>query len=171
MALNKAGLKTDLQTLFTSPPFDPDHPENLAHDCAAAWASAYAAYAAGARSCQSVGPASLSTAQSVLASALEATFSTSTTPATTAAQMAAAFTAFWLTPPVAFVGGTTPGVVTGVAGTAALQSGLPTMWAANVAGNLSASDAAQAHADILDIFTKTVLVAHSPPSACAAPVV
>jgi hypothetical protein len=164
MALDKASLKTALESLFTSPPA-------TAADCADAWAAAYRAYAAGAKSCGAPGApagASLDAAKAVLTAALLAAFSGSD-PASTAAAFATALTAFWLTPPVAFAGAT-PGAVIAVAGSAALPSALTAMWASNVASAASAADAAQAHADLFDAFTKTVTVAHAPPSACAAPV-
>jgi hypothetical protein len=84
--------------------------------------------------------------------------------------MAAAFTSFWLTPPVAFVG-VTPGIVTAVAGTAVLQAGLLASWAANTADEASAELAAEQMAGLLDAFTHTVVVTHAPPTVCAAPLV
>lgn len=176
MALDKASLKADLETLFSSPPVvfsSPgvvDVPATRAA-CADAWAAAYRAYAGGARSCGTPGaPAgpSLAAAELVLSGALLAAFSGSD-PASTAAAFATALTAFWLTPPVAFAG-VTPGLVTVVGGTVALPAALAAMWATNVAGSASASDAAQGHADTFDVFTKTVVVTHAPPSACALPI-
>lgn len=160
MALNKASLKTAIESVFTSPP-------STRQGCADALASAYRSYAAGATSCLGGAPnsGSLGTAETTLATALGSAFA-GTDPATVATAVSAALTAFWLTPPIAF-SGTPPGVVTAVGGTAALTSGLPTMWAAQVAGSASASAAAQAHADLVDTFTKTVLVLHSGGGGCS----
>lgn len=164
MALNKTQLRTDLEALFTAPT------ESYA-DAAEAWADAYAVYAANAKSCSTPGaPASLAAAKATLKAVLTTSFSTRTVASDTAGDMAAAFTAFWLVPPVPF-SGTTPGVVTAVAGTAALQAALISTWAANLASQVSAAAAAESMAELLDIFTKTVLVTHVAPSACATTIV
>jgi hypothetical protein len=152
MALNKTNLKNSLQALFLSPPA-------TRSACAAAWAAAYASYAAGGVSCQGVN-GTLTGREAALSSALDAALA-NTNPGTTASAMDAAFVAFWTG--VLFAGIT--------AGTAAVAPGtltaaLPTMWAANVAGAFTAAQAAQAHADTLDTFTRTVVVTHAPPSAC-----
>jgi hypothetical protein len=157
LALSKPSLKSDLQSLFQSPPA-------AVSDIADAWAAAYGSYAAGARSCQAGSPI-LSGRQGLLSSALAAVFTSSTNPATTAASFDAAFVAFWAG--VVF-SGTTPGVAVAVPGV--LSASLPVMWASNVASSASYSDAAQAHADTFDIFTKTVIVTHAPPSACSGPI-
>ncbi len=159
MALNKTNLKSDLQSLFSSPP-------STISACADAWAAAYASYAAGALSCQGSSPV-LTGRESALSSALQSVFASSTNPATTAAAFDAALTAFWTA--VAFPPGVTPGVAAPPA-PGLLTSGLPTMWASNVASAASYSDAAQAHADLFDIVTKTVVVTHAAPSVCAAPI-
>lgn len=157
MALNKANLKTALQNLFTSPP-------STVAACAAAWAAAYASYAAGGTSCQGV-TGTLTGREAALTTALTAAFA-NTNPANTTAAMDAAFVAFWTG--VVF-SGVTAGAAVAVPGT--LGPALGTMWAANVAGGLSAADCAQAHADVFDVWSKTVVVTHAPPSPCAAPLV
>lgn len=158
--LNKTALASDLTTLFTSPPA-------TRADCASAWTDVYAAYAATAVSCSGGSPATLVAAKVTLQAALLAAFS-GTNAATTSNAMATAFSAFWLLPPVVFTG-PTPGAVIAVAGTALFQSGLLALWATNVADAASAVDAASGHADLFDILTKTVVVAHAPPSVCSAP--
>lgn len=167
MALNKANLKGDLQALFANPPvvlsggaIDAAATRTA---CADAWAAAYASYAAGGRSCQSVGP-TLTGRQAALSTALAVAFGASTNPATTAASFDAALVTFWTA--VGFAGATT-GLSAVSPGT--LTASLPAMWANNVATSASYSAAAQAHADVFDIFTKTVIVTHAPPSVCAAP--
>lgn len=164
MPLNNASLKTAIQDMATN------YPATAAAG-AAALSSAYATYAQGALSCGGGAPvpASITAAQATLTTALTAAFG-NTVAASTAAAMASAFTAFWLTPPVAFVGAP-PGAVIAVGGTAALQAALISQWAANIASGASASDAAQGMADALDIFTKTVVAMHGAPITCTAPIV
>lgn len=164
MALDKGPLKTALEASLSSYP-------STAAAAAAAWAAAYETYAQGGRSCQGAGPGSLAAAKATLEAALTAAFQDGTAAGASSA-MAAAFTAFWLTPPVTFAG-STPGVVTAVTGTAAFSAALSARFTANAANpNLTFSDAAQGFADDLDlVLTKTVVVTHSAPGACAAPLV
>lgn len=163
MALVKASLKSALESIFTSFPA-------TRSAAASQWASAYGSYAGAAQSCSgTANPGAISAAQSLLSSSLDSAFS-SGNAASTAAAIATALTAFWFAPPVVFIG-PTPGLVTLVAGTAALQSGLISLWSSNVSGGASASSAAQGHADLFDIFTKSVLVVHVPPAPCSAPLV
>ena len=175
MAYNKAVLKAGIQDLMDNLPTYPgeDYPDatTVANDVAQKWADAYATYAADARSCQARPPTGITTAKATLKTALAASFVAGGPASSTASDMATAFTAFWLTPPITFLGGATPGAVTAVGGTAALQAGLLTAWAANLASNASNSDAAQSMADLLDTFSKTVVAAHAAPSACTAPLV
>lgn len=161
MSLQKQDLELDLEALMSLQPFPAS-----ATAAGEKWADIYADYAGGAQSCAGV-PATLAAAKETLRAALGAAFASGVDPATTASMMASAFTAFWLAPPVAFVG-TSPGVVTAVGGTAVLSAGFVTTWAANVAAQATASQAAAALATLLDVFTKTVVVTHSAPTACVA---
>lgn len=158
MALVKANLKSALESLFQNPPAS-------VADCAAAWASAYASYAAGAISCQGSSPV-LTGREAALSAALESAFNTED-PATCAAAFDTALGAFWTG--VAFPGGTTGVAAPPTPGL--LTSGLPTMWANNVATSASYSAAAQAHADIFDSTTRTVIVTHPAPGPCASVII
>lgn len=171
MSLNPTALQTSLAALFSGAfvfagetvgrwPID-------RIEAAKAWAKCYSDYAAGAISCQTVGPDSLTAAIALLESALAVAFDT-TDPASCAAAIATALTVFWLTPPIVFTG-TTAGAVTAVAGTAALQAALIANWISNIANSITAVDAAAQHSGVLDTFTKTVVVTHITPSVCAAP--
>lgn len=164
MALNSGQLASDIQAVFESYPAT----AAIAGDGVA---EAYRSYASGARSCGSPGtpnPGSLAAAKALLATALTSAFSAGNS-ITCAATIASALTAFWMSPPIPFVG-VTPGVVILAPGGPALQAALPGMWASNVSSGASASDAASAHANLFDIFTKSVVVAHAPPSVCSLPI-
>ncbi len=143
-----------------------NNPSPSSDGCAEQWAIGYRDYAEGAISCGGGSPTAgaLDAAQATLKTALTAAFNFNNPPATTATSLAAAFTAFWLTPPVVF---TATGAVTAVAGTAALSSGLSSLWAA---GASTAEASAAAHASLLSIFTLTVVVTH-PGVPCAGPIV
>lgn len=158
MALNSASLKSALQSIYTSFPA-------TRQNAADQWASAYSSYASGAQSCSGT-PVSLAAAEALLSSSLNSAFGSGTAVATAVA-MSTALTTFWLAPPIVFAG-PTPGAVSLVGGTAVLQAGLLSLWSNNVANGVSASQAAQDHADLFDIFTKTVLVVHVPPAPCSA---
>lgn len=133
---------------------DPANIPRTPEEAGQKWAQAYADYAAAAMSPVAAPPASLAAGQAVLARALGATFRTSLAAPQTASQMAAAFTAFWLTPPVVFGAG----LVTAVTGTTVLAAGLPGVWAANTASSAPAEPAMQRVAGLLDVFTHTVIV-------------
>ena len=132
-------------------------------EAATKWAAAYKGYASTAMSLLGGAPipASLSAAESTLKTVLEAAFTAGGGPPAMATSLSTAFTAFWLVPPIIFTG-VPPGVVTAVVGTALLQSGLILCWsqimAMGPAGTPAA--AAQAHATVLDAFTRTVIVTH-----------
>src|SRR4051812_28529854 len=108
MALNVVVLRSGIADL--SRPFPKDYVES-----AKRLADAYATYAATAQSVMGGSPVSLAAAKATLQASLAPVFATSRLAPQTAAQLAQAFTAFWLLPPVAFVG-TPPGVVTVVPG-------------------------------------------------------
>lgn len=166
MSLDKSGLQRSLEKVFKTPAKNFRVP-------ASSLAAAYYNYAKSAASCSGViNPASLAGKQTVLARAIEAAYTTSKSPASSMPLLAAAFAAFWMAPPVAFTG-PTPGVVT-AAIPATLLSGLMSVTAINAskaaAGKGSPSRAvASQWAKALDAWTKTVLAAHAPPSACAGP--
>jgi hypothetical protein len=162
LALDPSSLSSSLLALYTSPP-------KTVIEAAQRWAAAYSEYAADAQSCQGVVPlpAAVTASQGLLAQALVGAF-TSIDPVFTAATMASAFTVFWLVPPVAFPGGT-PGFVTAVAGTAFLEAALLTNWFEDVVDEISADMAAKQIAGLLDTFTRTVVVVHPLPAACAGP--
>jgi len=171
MSLNSATLQVSLATLFSGAFVFPGEvvgrwPVDKA-ECAYAWTKCYADYAATAQSCQGVNPSTLVSARATMQSALLLALDT-IDPASCASAIAAAMTAFWLTPPIVFTGATA-GLVSSVTGTAALQSTLILNWASNVAAHISAQDAATQHASVFDTFTKTVIVAHIAPGACSAP--
>ncbi len=138
----------------SSPPAD-------AAACAEGWAEAYKLYAVDGQSCAGGNPVggSLTAAKATLKATLTPILNVilhPNDPSTVASGLAAAFTAFWLTPPVVF---TSAGTVTTVSGTAALQTALNAFWTAGGAYP-SADVAAAAHANILNIFTHTVFVTH-----------
>lgn len=161
MALVLADLTSSLTDLFAGRPTR----ISSAQDAADRWAAAYKAYAAGATSCLAGAPngASLTAAEATLSAALVAAFS-SKDPVTTVSAFGAAFTAFWMAPPMVFTGAL-PGVVTAATGAAALQAGLPGVWATIQAMGMScdAAAAASQHATLLDTFTRLVIVLHAPP--------
>lgn len=134
-------------------------------------AAAYASYAAGAQSVSGDSPSSLTGPEAILRTALQAAFANNRAdPASTAANLAVAFTSFWLAPPVVFTGPPVSAIVTGVIGTTILQAGLLTQWAANVAARATAQQTAAGLTTLLDVFSHTVLVLHVFP-APAPPVV
>lgn len=121
------------------------------------WAAAYAAYATGATTAYGVVAPPPTAA---LASALASTFASG---GATAPAIAAALTAYWLSPPAAFAG-SRAGIVTSVTGTAALAAALAAVFALNVSSRASASDACNAIAAKIDVFTKTVIVTSPAPA-------
>lgn len=166
--------------------------DQLRNDLASAWrqptdscsvaagrvASAYASYASGAVSCAGGTPlpAAVQVAQQALRTALTAAYASSGFNEQMMAQrFSTALGVFWLTPPIAFVGAATPGVVT-IAAAPVLYASLVgvintlTQSCRTLPGP-SADYAAQLWANALDLWTKSsVVVAHSPPSACVGPV-
>lgn len=163
MALDKASLQSALADLFGNVSNFP----KTALEAGQRWAKVYADYASKAQSCQAVPPlpASISVAQATLAATLGTAFS-AFDPVSTSTLFANALVAFWLAPPVAFTG-TTPGVVTLAPGGPVLQAALAAAWVSNIVNKVSADFAAAQHATLFDTFTRTVVVTHSPPSACA----
>jgi hypothetical protein len=121
------------------------------------WASVYAQYASTAKTAVGGSIISLAAQERVLGPLLGAVFATSQLAPQTASNLASAFTSFWLLPPVPFVG-SFPGIVTAVAGTAALQAGLLSVWAANFASRAPNEQAMQKIAGVIDVFTRTVIV-------------
>ncbi len=154
MSLNVTTLETGLRSFMAGPNF----PSN-ATDAATRWAAAYKTYASAATSPMGGGPAPLTGAEAVLKAALLALFVPSSSGAATMAGMGAAFTTFWLSPPVVFGGGP-PGAVIAVGGTAALASGLASTGAAVQSGKMSGAQAATLFAAVFHTFTQTVIVMH-----------
>ena len=165
MALNPVTLKNELLArVLATPPA-------TSQGCAQGWADAYRIYAGAAQSCGVPGiplGAALDAARDLLEASLVPIFTGGTDPASTASGLAVAFQAFWLAPPIPFAG-VTPGVVTAVAGTAALQAGLLASWVPSPDPWPTAGQAATTIATLLNTFTHTVVVTHAPPSACALP--
>jgi hypothetical protein len=140
-------------------------------------AAAYASYASAATSCAGGTPlpASILAAQQKLRVALIAAYASSGFNETVMIQrFATACSMFWSAPPIAFVGAATPGIVTAALAPplyAALQGAISNLTALcrQIPGP-SADYAAQLWSSALDSWTRTVLVVHSPPSACAGPI-
>jgi hypothetical protein len=131
-------------------------------------AQAYAAYAGSATSCAGASPlpAAIEAAAAKLGGQLGQTFAASKDPVLTATQMAAAFAAFWLDPPIQFPSAA-PGLVT-TAIPATLQAALIATWAQ---GPSEGAAAARKLAKVLHKWTKTVIVAHGPTPACVSALV
>lgn len=130
-------------------------------------AAAYRKYAGAATSCAPGLPlaSALDLAALKLGVQLAGIYQTSLLVPVTASQMALAFTAFWLAPPVPFVGAS-PGIVT-VAVPTTLQAALVANFMAGPADKLVS---ARRLAAVLHLWTKTVVVAHGPGiPVCVAP--
>jgi len=151
MARNLATLKNGIKAISESPP-------TSFVEAGTRWADAYAAYASAAQSPMGGAPLGVAAAKPVLASALAAAFAGGVIPATTAAAMDAAFTAFWLTPPMTFVG-VPPGAVTAV-GAGTLVAALIAAAAANLASQADADGAAASMAAAIHAHASTVIVTH-----------
>lgn len=158
----RSDLKAALIGLFVSPPAGGATLAERAALSAAAWANVYRTYVADARSCQNVPPTTmaLDAAEVALTTALIAAFQ-GVDPSTLAAATATAtaFTAFWLTPPVAFG---VSGAVTAVGGTAALQAALTGLWTITPPPSKTPTEAAEDISLALHAFTQTVAVAAPP---------
>jgi len=160
MALVKATLKASLEDIF-----DGTTDVSTIDKAAGAWSAAYKGYASLGQDCSAGVPLSpnLTAAETTLKAAIKAAFTAGLagglSPAI-ATTFATAFTAFWLTPPMVFA---TTGLVTGVTGTAALATALQGIWIANAAPGQAptASAVADAHANALDTFSKTVMTAQT----------
>ena len=126
-----------------------------------AWADTYVAYASGAETPHLAFMVDPSGGKDLLASTLSGVFAAG---APAGAAIAAALTAYWLTPPQAFLG-SRPGAVSAVPGTAALAAALEAVIAANITSHASAQDACEALADAIHAFTQTVTVTTPPPGA------
>jgi len=184
MPLVLGGLQSALESLFLGQYVFPGETKGrwpATHaEAGEAWAALYRAYAEGAQSCKALSPlpTALDAAEATLRSLLTVLFQAGAAapppgvnPSTTANGIASGLTAFWLTPPVAFP---PDGLVTVVAGTAALAAGLLSTWASNLAippPGVTAQAAAAQHAALIDAFTHTVAVAHTAPPPCALPLV
>ncbi len=151
MALKSHIIRDGLLAMTANPPQSPT-------DSARRYAKLYARYAAAARTVLGNAPVSLAAAEASLTVALIPVFTGFGRPLPTVAQqMAQAFTAFWLLPPVA-TAGSFPGIVTLVPGTLILGPALVAVWLQNVAAQASSQEASQRLADVLHAFTLTVVV-------------
>lgn len=167
MALVKAPLKSALEGIFdgsadTSPPAGPDGFPSTAVDAGNKLAAAYTGYAGAGMFGASTVDVSLQ--EAALAATLAASLTVPGTPATHAAAWGAGLAVFWLGAPVA---GAQSGVTVPPTGAAALVAALTAAFANTAA---SASDAAQALADALDVCTKTVTAAVAPPPGTVLPI-
>ncbi len=151
MALKSHIIRNGLLAMTTNPPQN-------ALDSARLYSAIYAEYAAAGRTILGNAPLSLAAAQAALTLALVPVFTGfGRPPGVVAEQMAQAFTAFWLLPPVV-TAGSFPGVVTLVLGTPVLGPALQAVWAQNVSARASNQEASQRLADVLHAFTLTVTV-------------
>lgn len=168
MTLNKSSLKTALQGIFdgtadTSPADGhPDGTPTSPTDAGQKLAAAYFNYAGGALfgSCAPT----LTGRDTALASTLGTSLAVPGLAATHAAAWGAGVTTFWTG--VAVAGGGQAGVTAPPTGAAALVATLTTVF--STTGN-TASAAAQALADALDLCTKTVLATVAPPPGTVLP--
>lgn len=167
--LNSNSLKSELEQMFQGLPKDSESNYTWSASTTEAGqklAQIYTIYAKDATPTPPGGGTPITTllsaAQNILAGALAVAFE-ATEPSSVASNMSTAFTAFWVG--MQF---TNSCQVTGIVGTAVLASGLTATWTANLANKIqgvSASTAAQQHATLLDVFTKTVAtVMTSPPN-------
>lgn len=135
-------------------------------------AGCYRKYAQDARSCQSIAPLALNlaAAEVVMAGALATQLPGSRTPATFAQIIGTAGAAFWLLPPVTFVGGASPGAVVAAVPATLTAAVLRVIVASIASGDkLNARKVADLWASALHTWTKTVVAAHGPVPACSAP--
>jgi hypothetical protein len=138
------------------------------------FARLYRNYAAGARSCQGIAPLALNldAAEIKLAATLAMSTPRCKNPASFTVVYSTALAAFWMLPPITFVGGPSPGAIV-AAVPATLQAALLGVLASSIKrgaknnAKLIAADWAKA----LDGWTRTVVVAHGPVPACSAPLV
>lgn len=169
MALNPTALENALLLLFSGAHVFPGETVGRwpasRQEAAEAWAKIYRNYAATAETVPPVLagvplPLALAAAEVTLATALESAFAVANDPVSVANGIAAALTAFWLTPPMPFSPAVPPvSVVSAVVGTAALATVLANTWASNLAlppPGVTAATAAHQHALLFDTFTHTV---------------
>lgn len=151
MSLSVSTLSDGIVAMLGPGNFPPD-----TTDAGQRWADAYATYAQDGWSPVGAPPTGLSAKKPALAAALTTAFDARDAN-TTASAIDSALTAFWLSPPVVFPS-SPPGGVTAVGGTGSLEPALLAVFAANVAGSLSNQDCADAIADAIDTFTRTVII-------------
>lgn len=165
MALNQEKLRGGLESAFSTPTSVIDGARRLS--------TAYFDFALDAQSCAgAVVPAAVYAAKAKLEPQLVSLFQTCRDPGTYTTQLSAYLAAFWLTPPIPFVG-PTPGFVT-IAVPTPLQVALFSLIMGSNArtragGSVTAAAQAQQWAQVLAGWTRTVVVAHAPPSACVGP--
>lgn len=157
MPLNPSKLSRSLEQIFHKPAQRPD-------EIARVWAQAYSGYALDATAPLggSPLPPSIAAGQGLLYTSLMSLFSASRDQVTSAQGYSNFLTAFWMAPPVVFAGAP-PGLVTLVPGAAIMAGTLLTVWGQNLVSRASPQQAAQAIAQVLDTFTRTVIVTQLPP--------
>lgn len=164
MPLVSTGLTQSLSDLFSG---SPGYPAD-AGQAARAIAAAYKSYAANALAGTTTPVAlSLEGAQSTLEASLASAFQGAQAAGAAglsalAAALDAAFVAFWLTPPVAFAAPPITGVVT-MATPGLLQSLFSALFESGVSTQASAPRQASSLANLLDTWTRTVVVTNVPP--------
>ena len=164
---DKAGLQRGLKRYFSGP-------ENEKVIAAVRLAKAYTAYAYTTKSCLGLSPlpGSLEPKKAALVQGLVAAWSSGFNSSRTLSGVAAAFSAFWLLPPVAFPGAT-PGAVVAAPYPplfVALRSVAKLAAAKAQKRQTNTSQLAALWARALDSWTlSSVVVTHLPLSACTGP--
>jgi hypothetical protein len=170
VALSKPKLARSLHDdVFSNAGGGSSFPERMRLLC-----SAYRRYAADARSCQAQAPtpALLDTAALKMAAVLASAAPLARNPQAFARAFGLAGTAFWLTPPITFLGGASPGAVIAAVPTTLEVAILGALTRAAAAGTSAKPQlVADLWSSALDAWTRTVVAAHGPVPACSAPLV
>lgn len=156
MALNPQSLQSALQSLGSNPPAS-------TADAGQKWADAYFQYALAAQALDATPVALAATTSSPLA----VQFTAAMTAQTFLQQLPLILTAFWLTPPVLFVG-VNNGPASVVLGTPALATAIAAMTAINTTGAGGSTPLATL-VTAIDAFTRTVTVTLVNPSGVTIP--
>ncbi len=136
--------------------------------------SAYRRYAGDARSCQAQAPtpALLDAAALRMAGVLASAAPLARNPQAFARAFGLAGAAFWLTPPITFIGGASPGAVVAAVPAALEAAVLGALAQATAAGKgMTPQLVADLWGTALDTWTRTVVAAHGPVTACSAPLI
>jgi hypothetical protein len=157
--LQKSDLRMSLESMFANPTAD-------FGVAAERLATAYYKYSLQAQSCSGViNPASLAGKKELLRAQIQSTLMSAIDLATATALLSQAFAAYWMAPPVAFIG-SSPGAVVAAA-PATLAAALLVVMTSNP--KRTGAEAADTMAGVLDNWTKTVVAAHTPPTPCTGP--